>query len=160
MPKKILPLPSRDALIGLLEYFPEIGIVKFRNGGPGICRCGKYMHIIIEGKHYLAHRIIWKMMTGSDPSALVDHVDTNGLNNRWKNLRIATDAENIMNSKLSRANTSGIKGVSFDRQNSKWRAHIMVGRKCFNLGRYKSFDDAVAARMRSAELMHGEFARH
>lgn len=45
----------------------------------------------------------------------VDHINHDGLDNRKENLRIVTNSQNGMNRRLTSANTSGYKGVSFDR---------------------------------------------
>jgi hypothetical protein len=108
---------------------------------------------------FLAHRIIWKVMTGNDPDVLVDHKDRNGQNNRWENLRAANDAENVRNAKLSSANTSGIKGVTFDKQTQRWLAQIVVNYRNIKVGRFDSLDDAAAAVAAKRLEVHGQFAR-
>ena len=52
--------------------------------------CGK-----LNGRTLLAHRVAWKIMTSKEPPSLIDHEDTSGSNNRWKNLRDATFSQNL-----------------------------------------------------------------
>ena len=142
----IKPLPSLERLNELLSYDEHTGIltwkmlpatsrsnIGFNNkcGGKiaGTVGAKGYIVVGIEKKYYLAHRIIWKLMTGADPIDIVDHEDTGRGNNRWLNLREAANGPNIQN------------GVSV------------------RLGRFASIEEAASviasARMRD----HAEFAR-
>lgn len=69
--------------------------------------------VSIDGVLYFAHRIAWKLHYGKEPPDLIDHKDTNGLNNRIKNLREASKSENSYNRGAQANNTSGVKGVTF-----------------------------------------------
>lgn len=89
----------------------------------------------------------------------IDHINGDKTDNRIKNLREATNAQNGKNLKLSAKNTSGICGVSFDRQTGKWRATIKVDGKQRCLGRWVVFDDAVNARRVAEETCFGEWGR-
>ncbi len=99
------------------------------------------------------HRIIMNAPVGKQ----VDHINHNGLDNRKENLRLATPAQNQANQKLSKANTSGFKGVSFDKKKKKWAAYI--GKQSRNLGRFLDIRDAARAYNDAAKLAYGEFAK-
>lgn len=99
---------------------------------------------------------------------LVDHVHGSETkhDNRRSNLRLATRAQNQMNSKLGINNTSGCTGVYFNKETKKWVAQIGVGnyedtgkKRCIYLGSYDDFDDAVKARKEAEEKYYGEFSR-
>jgi len=107
----------------------------------------------------LAHRVIWLIMTGSWPDGEVDHRDTDRSNNRWKNLRDSTRMENSHNCGPSSRNTSGFKGVSYDKFNCKWTAAIFSSGKAHFLGRFYSPEEAHAAYAEAAKIHHGDFAR-
>ncbi len=62
----------------------------------------------INGKTIYLHRFLTDAPAGMD----VDHRDGDGLNNRRENLRVIPHQMNIANQRLSRANSSGFKGVS------------------------------------------------
>lgn len=88
-----------------------------------------------------------------------DHIDKNELNNRKYNLRPCTQQENIRNSSLKSNNTSGITGVSFDKNNNKWIAYIdIVKNKSTYLGRFKNKEDAIKARLQAEMKYYKEFA--
>ena len=106
-------------------------------------------------KTFLMHRVIMNEPAG----LLVDHADGNGLNNTRANLRPATYSQNLQNQGLPRHNTSGFKGVYFDRQKNKWRADIYKDKKRRCLGRYKTPEEAHAAYCRASEQLYGEFSR-
>lgn len=117
---------------------------------------GSYVRIKIAHEMYRAHRIIWKIMTGLDPVDEIDHIDRNGLNNKWSNLREATREQNCRNEGNKRNNTSGIKGVSF--HFGKWRARINLYGSEISLGRYDTQEEARLAYHDGIAKLHGDFA--
>jgi hypothetical protein len=89
---------------------------------------------------------------------IVDHIDGNGLNNQRANLRAATKSQNSRNVAVRSDNTSGFKGVSWDKVARKWRAYISVDRKRKFLGYYTDPAEAALAYDRAALAASGEFA--
>ena len=55
----------------------------------------------------------------------IDHINGNRNDNRFDNLRLATDSQNIRNQKKRKTNTSGFKGVGWSKQNKKWRSRLV-----------------------------------
>lgn len=116
-----------------------------------------YWKVSADRREFFQHRLIWKLVTGDDPP-MVDHVDGNGLNNRWRNLRLATKPENARNSVRHRDRTSALpKGVY--RHRSRFVASIMVDRVNHRLGSFSTVEEAAAAYAEAANRLHGEFAR-
>lgn len=93
----------------------------------------------------MMHRVIAER-AGLDLSKLIDHIDRNGLNNQRDNLRSATNKENQENTGLPSNNTSGCKGVSWDKRSSKWRATIYHHKKRIYLGYFKNKEEAIKVR--------------
>lgn len=118
-----------------------------------------YIRLCFEGRDYKAHRLAWFYMTGEWPSSGVDHRDCDRTNNRWANLRIASQSQNSANAPLSKRNTSGFKGAHFDRSRGRWAAHICVQRKQKHLGYFDTAEDAHAAYVAAAKRHFGEYAR-
>jgi hypothetical protein len=118
-----------------------------------------YRAVRIDGKLYLTHRLIFLMIHNYVPQYL-DHIDGDRLNNRIENLRPATKLENSRNVKLSKKNTTGFKGVVFDKDYNKWRAQIYHNGKCHYLGGFDSLDEAVHKVKTVRESLHGEFCKH
>ncbi len=114
-----------------------------------------YMCGGLLGKTCLAHRVIWKMVTGEEPDT-IDHVNGIKSDNRWANLRSVSNAENHRNMPLQKNNTSGFPGVSLHRRDNVWTAMISVDGKPRYLGRYRCKTGAILARKRGEQ----EFAFH
>jgi len=123
------------------------------------CNSNGYRLICINKQFIHAHRAIFIMHHGYLP-LIVDHIDGNKANNKIENLRQATKAENAWNSKIHKHNTSGIRGVSWNKQTSKWRAAINVNGKALHLGRFNDIKDAENAVKLARQTYHGQFARH
>lgn len=119
----------------------------------------KYRGTVIFGQRHKVHRIIWLMQTGEWPKGEIDHIDGNGLNNAWANLRDVTHSQNMMNAAVRSDSTSGYKGVSYDKSRDMWYAYINVDGKRKMLGRHKTKQEAVAARKVAQDALFGEFAR-
>ena len=114
-------------------------------------------NIKINGKYTTVqmHRLILGV---TDNEISVDHIDGNGLNNRRKNLRECSNANNAMNRRKYKNNTSGYKGVTLEKSTMKWRARIKTGGAMKSLGLFDSPELAHAAYCAAAVKMHGEFA--
>jgi len=115
-----------------------------------------YARADIAGKRVRMHRFL----TGAPEGLQVDHIDGNGLNNQRENLRPATRAENAHNARRSRANTSGVKGVSWAKHAGKWDARVKLHKKQHYLGLFTSIADAEAACRAFREQLHGDFVNH
>lgn len=128
--------------------------------GSATSSCG-YIQIRIGDKMVLAHRVIWEMHNGPIPKGvIIDHANGNPYDNRIGNLRLATAAQNIMNSRLTVATRSGFKGVSMEAKTQKWRSRISVNGVCIYLGLFDTPEEASSARNEKAKELHGEFARN
>lgn len=117
-----------------------------------------YGRVSLMGKRYLAHRVAWAIHYGEWPKLDIDHINMERHDNRLCNLRLANRSNNMMNTKKHQDNTSGYKGVYFEKQTGRYRAGIMRDGKNINLGRYVCAKDAHEAYCRAAEGLHGEFA--
>jgi len=89
---------------------------------------------------------------------VVDHINSNGLDNRHKNLRTATITENSRNTgKKNKNNSSIYKGVCLIR-NHKWQATLRVGNKSYTKSCKTEVDAALAYNQLALEY-YGDFAR-
>jgi len=149
----------------LFDYDPLTGILKWRasarrRGGKhkagdvaGSDDSKGYFQVCADYRVMRLHRVIWCWMTGAWPSSglAVDHADGNGKNNVWANLRLATHSQNMANSRLRSTNTTGMKGVYYDKIRRKWYAYVRV--------EFPSAQEARAAYRKIATAAFGEFAR-
>ncbi len=160
--------PSFDEMNELLRYEPETGRLFWKPRPRSLfpndrlyrswnsansekealtaLTAGGYRHGSFRGKFFLAHRVAWLLAKGRWPDGLLDHIDRNKLNNRICNLREASKALNAINSKMSRRNTSGVRGVSWDKKNRQWQVRIKVDSKVKFLGRFDTIKEAGDAR--------------
>eukprot|EP01038_Epipyxis_sp_PR26KG_P016744 gene16744-22904_t len=87
----------------------------------------------------------------------VDHINNDKLDNNINNLRWVTPQENMFNSKISKTNKCGIKGVYFDKKRNKWRAFIQIDGISLYLGSYETVEEAQQARINKLNQAFGEF---
>ena len=87
----------------------------------------------------------------------IDHIDNNKVNNNLLNLRFATHSQNSKNRSISSKNTSGTKGVCWNKKSQKWHAQITINGKQINLGSYINKDDAINIRVQRAKDAFGEY---
>jgi len=113
-------------------------------------------YAINGGNNLLMHRLILGI---TDSRIKVDHQNGDGFNNHKYNLRIATDSQNGANQTKAKSNTSGFKGVSFDKISGKWYSHIRYNYKKYHLGCFKTKAEAAAAYNKKAIELFGDFAK-
>ncbi len=89
----------------------------------------------------LLHREIMKPGTGF----VVDHINGNTLDNRRENLRVVSRSVNSANTKLPSNNTSGRRGVIWNKASKKWQAQFTREGKTVYLGMFDDIDLAAAA---------------
>ena len=98
-------------------------------------------------------------MTGAWPKDQIDHVNGDRSDNRFCNLREATNSQNQANRRCEATSTSGVKGVSWDRRCRRWQAQISINGKPKHLGGFTSKEEAARAYAAAAIALRGEFAR-
>lgn len=148
----------------LLDYDQETGALTWRKA----CGCQKigavagqirrdgYTRVVIAGAGYQAHRLAWLWMTEAWPSAQIDHIDGVRSNNRWQNLREATQAENNQNMRVAtvRNRSSRLLGVTKHKKTGKWQASIKLHGRSHYLGLFAQPDEAHAAYVEAKRRLH------
>jgi hypothetical protein len=156
-----------ERLREILSYNPETGVFTWKiargvNGGigevAGSINAKGYLIIAISGRGYRAHRLAWLYVFDAWPENDIDHINRNKTDNRIANLRAATRAQNIWNTRVRCNSSSGIKGVWFDKKYGLWAAQITMHRKKKWLGRFVTIEEASKAYSNAASMMHGEFS--
>jgi len=161
---------SAARLRELLNYNPETGVFTHRIGRKGrgtgagmLAGSIKNSHgrhtVGVDGKNYLSYRLAWFYVNGEWPSGHIDHINGDMTDNRFANLRLATYSENGANARKPSHNTSGFKGVSWNKNAKKWRAVIKKDRKPIHIGYFDTAAEAHAAYIAKAAELFGEFAR-
>lgn len=108
----------------------------------------------IDGKKYLAHRLIWMWKEGYFPEHQIDHIDRNKSNNKWNNLRHISSSCNARNVGVRQTNKSGITGVCWAKKVGKWKSYVRLNNKLKNLGDFFDFDEAVCHRLAAEQCVN------
>ena len=164
---------THDELEALFEYRDGDLYWKVTNRGrgdmskpAGTINGRGYRSIIIKGKKYQAHRLIYQMfneqwdITDNSRDNSVDHADNDKLNNNIDNLRVATISQQQHNRGNMKNNTSGHKGVSWHKQHKKWQVLVKLNNKNHHGGTFVNLEDAIAKATQMRNELHGEFVKH
>ena len=109
-----------------------------------------------HGRNVLLHRYV---MRCNNPSVIIDHKNTNKMDNRKSNLRQATCQQNSFNRLKEQGRLSQFKGVTWHKKCGKWQCSIGHNGKLKYLGLFEDEHEAGHAYNRAAIELHGEFAR-
>ena len=163
---KTKALPSRDELSRHLNYDPITGQLTWRtcacNGARRlgheagcVSQTDGYRRVTLYGRKLLAHRVIWKLVHGSDPVDVIDHINRDRDDNRIENLRLATLVDNHRN----RHKVSGDwpKGVYYNKKQGAFIAQISAPGLRTYLGSFQDPDAAHTAYCREARRAFGPF---
>jgi len=145
---RLLPSDPLDRGVAMHDQFgqpflisqDDIGIVL--SATSIVMRDDGYVYLRTDGERDLLHRHILGMK-GRGTTA--DHRSRDRSDNRRSNLRPATVAQNNRNQGLRKNNTTGFKGVSFDKNRGKFQAGIGLNGKRKALGRFDSPEEAARA---------------
>ena len=111
----------------------------------------------ISGENIYLHHFI---MNSNQQEIMIDHIDSDGLNNCKNNLRFCSNSENHMNkTKNFKGNQSGFKGVVFHPKTGKWQAQTHINGKQTYLGIYNTPEEAAKAYNIAVKEHYGEFAK-
>lgn len=102
-------------------------------------------------------RLVFLYTTGEWPTGEIDHINNNPADDRWVNLRLATRNQQLYNTRKRSDNTSGVKGVSWNKSHNRWRARIFKDKKEILLGYFKDLAQAQEAYQTAAKVRSLEF---
>lgn len=166
----VIALPSQEVLRQLLDYDPATGSLTWRERAGekrwNALHAGKpafftdvngYKTGRLFGQNVRAHRVLWVLHYGENPSGPIDHINGAKSDNRIENLRVTDAGGNARNRPLRKDNRSGMNGVQ--RHNGKFRANIRLEGKLTHLGTFLTFDQAADAR-KAAEQKMGFHKNH
>ncbi len=150
----------------VLAYDPETGVLRWKvslhRGAKQGQVAGKsnkrgYLHLCIDHKGYLAHRVAWLIFYGVWPDEL-DHQNQNKGHNAILNLRNSSRSQNMANVSINANNTTGFRGVCWHKQAKRFLASIRFKRRAIHIGLYDTPEEAHKAYKAKARELFGEFA--
>lgn len=112
-----------------------------------------YVKTVTSGKRIKMHRLIMD----AKEDEFVDHIFHVKNDNRKSQLRVVTHAENMMNKKAYKNNTSGHKGVYRSKNGEKWIVTISIDKKQREMGRFDSLEEAIKVRKELEIKYYGEY---
>lgn len=137
---------TREEFTHMFHYDPETGELKNLQK---YARPIRGTQVMISSRNYYIHRIAWWWVMGQWPEHQIDHKDGNPRNNKFSNLREATDAENKQNVIGPR------KG--YTRHGLKFRAKVGVDGEDVMLGSFETEDEAHGAYIAAKKKFHPFF---
>ena len=112
-------------------------------------------------RHVYLHKIVARRK-GLNARKEIDHVNRVRLDNRRRNLRVATCTQQRANTSLRRDNTSGYKGVidmgRYSKRTKPWHAYIRCKRRRQSIGYFLTAIAAEKAYNKRASELFGPFA--
>lgn len=159
-------LPTAERIREAFNYNPDTGAITWRIRAARNTKIGAvagwripdgYSRVNLDKMTLSGSHVAWVYMTGKWPDEMIDHIDGDPTNDRFANLREATNGQNQCNAKRRCSNTSGMKGVC--RNKNSWMALIAVNKKRHYLGTFPTREQAFEAYSAAAKEMHGEYAR-
>lgn len=150
---------SKPIFHELFSYDPKTGSIFQKKKRPKV-KVGEiagsitpkgYRYIQAKGRKYPAHHLVWYFETGSFPTLFLDHIDGNKLNNHFSNLREVTTKQNNEHRGKQVNNTTGYKGVTFNKRLNKFIAQIQHNYETKYLGVFETALDASHAYEKAAK---------
>lgn len=161
-------MPTQETLRHRLGYDPSAGIFRWRNPKPrsgmragdiaGSVWANGYRYITLDEVDYRAARLAWLWVHGEPVPAQLDHINRIKDDDRIANLRPTDNSRNQANRRAPKNNTSGVKGVHWDRLWQRWRATIWVEGHQFVIGGFHTKAEAAAAYNEAARKAFGDHA--
>lgn len=146
-----------DELTGVFSRAIYVGGGANVGNEAGHIRRDGYRSLSCKRKRILTHRAIWLYVYGEEPSGFMDHINGIKSDNRLCNLRIVNKSQNGLNRDKQANNTTGFKGVCFDKNRNKFMAQTTVNGKHYFIGRFESIEDAMSAYQHFCTKMHGDY---
>lgn len=152
----------------LVDYNPETGVLTAKANFSGR-QAGSvigsqtwqgYYAFSLFGKKCFAHRLAWLLHYGEWPSQPIDHINGIKTDNSIRNLRLCSLSQNQFNKPTQKNNTTGVKGVYWNKRDKRYVASVQFNGKKYSAGHHKDIENAKEAVMKLREKLAREFTNH
>lgn len=143
-PERARALLKYDPTTGIVRRRPET-VAKGKTAAAEVSTINKdgYLCVKLDGTVYLLHRVIFLIMEGRWAEPTVDHENRKPLDNRWSNLREATQA--VQNANKVAGKRSTTPGVRLTLNTGRYSARPTINGRIKRLGTYDTPEQAVEA---------------
>mgnify|MGYP001616455838 FL=1 len=139
-------LPATTARLNCAAMCRKLGCLNITSG---------YVVVGVNKEQFYAHRLAWLYMTGEWPKDQIDHKNGNRADNKFDNLRDATDGQNKQNRQRAQVdNKCGFLGVHWNKQANKWQSELKTAGKKMYLGQFSNPEYASDAYLKAKRLKH------
>lgn len=155
--EKIKNYLSYDENTGIVVWKKTLSNRAISGSRAGCIQKGRkriYRVIRINKILYLEHRICWLLFFNEWPKDEIDHIDQDPTNNKILNLRVVNTQQNSTNRPIQSNNTSGIRGVSWNKKTNKWISQIETNSINKYLGSFDSIEDAAISYANAKNKLH------
>ena len=152
---------SQERVLELFDYEDGKLFRKSDNKEMGIysTKHHRYARVVIDGKDYKLHRIIFLYHHGYLPD-IIDHINGDRYDNHIENLREADTYQNRQNSGIYSTSKSGVKNVYWDKKSQKWIVAFSINGKRKYFGCYDSLEEAKQVATSMRDKYFKDFANH
>ena len=147
-----------------ITYDKQTGYFTWSKSRPGCtqgARAGSvsrygYLVIKVSRKQVRAHRLAWFLSFGVWPDGEVDHINGDRIDNRLCNLRVVDRSTNSQNQRNAQRDnlSSGLLGVTWNKQHKRWQSKIMVNRVFHHVGLFATPEEAHTAYLVKKRQLH------
>jgi hypothetical protein len=153
--RRVRELLDCDPKAGTLTWHPRPGNPGFNAKCAGrragtFDRSTGYRRVMIDGRYYYEHVVVWVHSRGYWPPRQLDHKNGDRCANWIDNLRPATSSQQTQNQRRHVDARNPVKGCEQE-PDGKWRAVIVHQGRRIWLGRHATLTGAMAARKKAEE---------
>lgn len=159
-------LPPVERLHEVFDYDPLRGALIWRARTSNRTKIGSiagfvnklgYTEVRVDGRLFLAHRLIWKWVHGVDPSAEINHIGQEGIKPKRNHVHLLADVSardhRVLTSQINKR--SGLPaGVSRCSRYKAYFSAITLNGVRVHLGTYDTPEEAAAAYRGASKLIN------
>ncbi len=105
-----------------------------------------YLIMKVKGKNMKVHRVVWVLNNGKFPTAELDHINRDRIDNRIDNLRECDRKQQIHNSTIKPNKNTNVIGIYYDKTKGLKKNYAFHGTNDNKTHRFKTLKEAIDAK--------------